>query len=212
MMTPRQKYYQNTSQTLMKEFKKRRIEAYYCDTKESAKDKVLELVKEGSTISWGGSMTLHDINLFNTLKDGDYTLLDRSLAKSPEEVDRIYHEALAADYYLMSSNAITLDGKLVNIDGNGNRIAALIYGPRNVIVVAGMNKVVLDEDAALKRIRNEASPINTVRLNKNTPCSHTGKCADCLSDDCICCQALITRMSRVPNRIKVILVGEELGY
>lgn len=211
-MTPRKKYYENTSKTLIKQFSKRRIEAYYCETKELAKNKALSLMKEGSIISWGGSMTLHEIDLFSSLKAGDYTLLDRSLAKDASQVDKIYHEALNADYYLTSSNAITLDGKLVNIDGNGNRIAALIYGPREVIVIAGMNKVVLDEDAALKRIRNEASPINTVRLDKNTPCSHTGKCADCLSDDCICCQTLITRMSRVPNRIKVILVGEELGY
>ncbi|MCT4688108.1 lactate utilization protein [Vallitalea sp.] len=211
-MTPRKKYYENTSKNLIKQFQKRRIEAYYCENKELAKDKILELIKDGSSVSWGGSMTLHEINLFDSLKNGNYNLLDRSTANNNEEVSEIYHLALSADYYLMSSNAITLDGKLVNIDGNGNRLAALIYGPSNVIVVAGMNKVVLDEESALNRVRNEASPINTVRLNKNTPCSITGKCSDCLSDDCICCQTVITRMSRVPNRIKVILVGEELGY
>ncbi|QUH31254.1 lactate utilization protein [Vallitalea guaymasensis] len=211
-MTPRKKYYENTSKNLIKQFQKRRIEAYYCENKELAKDKILELLKDGSTVSWGGSMTLQEIDLFDSLKNGNYNLLDRSTAKNNEEAAEIYHQALSADYYLMSSNAITLDGKLVNIDGNGNRLAALIYGPDNVIVVAGMNKVVLDEESALKRVRNEASPINTVRLNKNTPCSITGKCSDCLSDDCICCQTVITRMSRVPNRIKVILIGEELGY
>jgi L-lactate utilization protein LutB len=211
-MTPRKEYYENTSKTLIKQFEKRRIEAYYCDDKEQAKRKILELIADGSTVSWGGAMTLREIDLFDSLKNGNYNLLDRSTASTSEEVAEIYHKALSSDYYLMSSNAITLDGKLVNIDGNGNRVDALIYGPRNVIVVAGMNKVVLDEDAALKRVRNEASPINTVRLNMKTPCSITGKCADCLSDDCICCQTVITRMSRVPNRIKVILVGEELGY
>lgn len=211
-MTPRQKYYENTSKTLIKAFEKRSIEAHYCSTSAGAKEMVLSLMKEGSTVSWGGSMTLHDMSLFEALEKGDYKLLDRSKAKDPGEADMIYHQALSADYYLMSSNAITLDGKLVNIDGNGNRLAALIYGPTHVIVVAGMNKVVLDEEAALKRVRNEASPINTVRLNKNTPCAHTGTCADCLSDDCICCQTVITRKSRVPGRIKVILVGESLGY
>lgn len=211
-MTPRKKYYENTSKTLIKAFKKRRIEATYCETIGQAKEQILSMLTDDSTISWGGAMTLHEMELIDNLKQGNYTLLDRSLAKSPEEVSKIYHDALSADYYLMSSNAITLDGKLVNIDGNGNRVAALIYGPREVIVVAGMNKVVLDEEAALKRVRNEASPINTVRLNKNTPCAHTGQCADCLSDDCICCQTVITRMSREPGRIKVILVGEELGY
>lgn len=211
-MTPRKKYYENTSKTLIKAFEKRRIEAHYCETTAEAKKKILSMIQEGTTVSWGGSMTLHEIELFEALEAGDYTLLDRSQAMSPEEADLIYHKALSADYYLTSSNAITLDGKLVNIDGNGNRLAALIYGPRQVIVVAGMNKVVVDEDAALKRVRHEASPINTVRLNKNTPCAHTGTCADCLSDDCICCQTVITRMSRVPGRIKVILIGESLGY
>lgn len=112
----------------------------------------------------------------------------------------------------MSSNAITLGGKLVNIDGNGNRIAALIYGPKNVIVVAGMNKVTTDEESAMKRIRNYASPVNALRLSQNTPCAATGECHDCLSDACICCQVLVTRKSRTKNRIKVILVGEELSY
>ncbi|GKX29500.1 hypothetical protein SH1V18_19800 [Vallitalea longa] len=211
-MLPRKKYYENTANTLIKQFNKRNIEAHYFEDINSAKEKILDIIEDGSTVSWGGSMTLEEINLIDDLKQGDYNLLDRSTVKSRKEVKEIYDKAMSCDYFLMSSNAITLDGKLVNIDGTGNRIAALIYGPKNVIIVAGMNKVVLDEDTAFKRVRNEAAPINAVRLNRNTPCSHTGKCADCLSDDCICCQMLVTRKSLIPNRIKVILIGEELGY
>ena len=117
-----------------------------------------------------------------------------------------------ADYFLMSTNAITMDGELVNIDGRSNRVSCLCWGPQNVIIIAGMNKVALDVESALKRVRNFAAPPNAVRLNKNTPCAQTGKCADCYSPDCICSQIVITRRSSTPNRIKVILVGEELGY
>lgn len=112
----------------------------------------------------------------------------------------------------MSTNAITMDGELVNIDGSGNRVAALIFGPEEVIIVAGMNKVTADVPGAYKRVKNIASPPNCVRLNKNTPCAMTGQCGSCLGDDCICSQTVITRRSGIPGRIKVILVGEELGY
>ena len=160
----------------------------------------------------GGSMTLKQIGLLDKLREKDLKLLDRDTAKTDDEKRKIQHEAFNCDYYLMSSNAITEDGKLVNIDGNGNRIAALIYGPANVIVIAGMNKVTADEDSAIKRIRTYAAPMNAIRLNKNTPCTRTGSCQDCLSDDCICSQILVTRKSNYKKRIKVILVGEELGF
>ncbi|NLK20526.1 MAG: lactate utilization protein [Epulopiscium sp.] len=216
-MTPKQEFYKLTAKKVLLGFEKRQIEGYYCENYSDAVKKALSLMDKDSSISWGGSETLKEIGLLEALKDGEnsihnYTLLDRDLAKSPKEVEDIYHKALSCDYYLMSSNAITLDGKLVNIDGNGNRIAALIYGPKNVIVIAGMNKIAPDLDAALTRVRSFASPINSIRLNKGTPCSSKGNCHNCLSPDSICCQILVTRMSRNPNRIKVILVGEELGY
>lgn len=211
-MTPKQISYEHTANTLIKAFNKRRMEAYYCATSKEAREKVLELIEDNSSISWGGSMTLSDIELFDELEKGNYTLYDRSIPKTPEELKELYHKALNVDYYLMSSNAITLDGKLVNIDGRGNRIAALIYGPKNVIVVAGMNKVVRDETAALQRIGDQASPPNAIRLNRNTPCAKTGQCHDCLSEDSMCAQILTTRFSNPTNRIKIILVGEELGY
>jgi L-lactate utilization protein LutB len=212
-MTPKQQYYNNVANTVIKHFSKRKIEGYYCPTSKDAVEKIIEIIQEGSTVAWGGSMTLNEIGLFDELDNTNkYSLIDKRTAKSRDEAEKLYHEAFNADYYLMSSNAITLDGELINIDGNGNRVAALIYGPKNVIVVAGINKIVTDEDTGIKRVRNMSAPPNTSRLNLTTPCVQTGKCHDCLSDECICCQTVITRMSRKPNRIKVILVGEELGY
>ena len=130
----------------------------------------------------------------------------------PTEKDALYSKVAVCDYYFMSTNAITTDGLLVNIDGTGNRVASLIHGPKNVIIITGMNKVCPDLDSAYKRVKLSAAPPNTVRLDKKTPCAVTGKCADCLSPDCICTHTVITRRSNIPGRIKILLVGEELGY
>ena len=158
-------------------------------------------------------MTLEDTGMLTALRhDPGITLLDRAQAKTPEETKKIYHDALSSDFYFMSTNAITKDGELVNIDGTGNRVAALIYGPEHVIVMAGMNKVAANVDEALSRVHGTATPMNCKRLGKNTPCSATGVCSDCLSPDCICNQVVITRRSGIEGRIKVILIGEELGY
>ena len=158
-------------------------------------------------------MTLSESGMMKALQDrDDLTLLERSKAKSPDEVTEIYHKSLSADYYFMSSNAISVTGELVNIDGTGNRLAALIYGPSNVIILAGMNKVMPTVEAALSRVKNTASPINAIRLSRNTPCAVTGICSECQSPDCICAQTVITRRSNQAGRIKVILIGEELGY
>jgi hypothetical protein len=211
-MNPVEEYYQTRAENVIAEFEKRNIAGYYCASQQEAVAKALDLAEDDSSVAWGGSMTIRDIGLLEQLKENYYEVFDRATAESEAELNKLYHQALGADYYFMSSNAITLDGKLVNIDGRGNRIAALIYGPQNVIVIAGMNKVVADEAAAEKRVRNHAAAINAIRLDQDTPCAKTGECHDCLVDDCICCQKLITRNSRQPGRIKVILVGEELGY
>jgi len=206
------KYYQVSAEKLIKNFEDRNIEGYYCSTAKEAVEKALKLIEEDSSVSWGGSKTLQQIGLLEKLKESNLELLDRDSAKDPQEKREIQYNSFNCDYYLMSSNAITQDGKLVNIDGNGNRIAALIYGPRNVIIIAGMNKVTKDEDSAMKRVRNYAAPTNAIRLEQATPCTKTGNCHQCLVEDCICCQLLVTRKSSHDNRIKVILVGEELGY
>ena len=211
-MSIKKEYYKNLANTVLKGFEKRFIEGHYCETIEEAKTLALSLVPENSTASFGGSVTLAETGVLEALRAReDVTLYDRDKANGPEEVKKIMHDALSCDYYFMSSNAITTSGELVNIDGNGNRVAALIYGPENVIIIAGMNKIVKDVEEGISRTRNTASPQNCIRLKKNTPCAANGVCGNCLADT-ICDQIVVTRASRVPNRIKVILVGEELGF
>ena len=211
-LLPKQKNYENVANTIIKNLSKRQIEGYYCPDKESAMQKALELIPMGASIGWGGSMTLIETGLMDAIKNRDYKIIDRDSAKNLDEQRRIYGEICCSDFFIMGTNAITLDGELINIDGRGNRLAFLCYGPQNVIILAGMNKVVSDVKSGFKRARDIASPPNAVRLNKKTPCYATGKCEDCYSPDCICGQFVITRRSGVPNRIKVILIGEELGY
>ena len=211
-MSPKQKYYENAAATVIKNLERRRMEGFYCATKEEAVSKIMEIMEKGKSVAWGGSMSLNECGIMSAIQNGDYEIINREEAKTKEEQKEVYGKICGCDYFLMSTNAITLDGKLVNVDGRGNRVSFLCFGPENVIIVAGMNKLVKDEKAAIDRVRNMAAPPNTVRLNKNTPCSVTGECADCLSADCICAQTVITRLSMLPNRIKVILVGEELGY
>jgi len=211
-MNIKKEYYKNLANTVMKGFQKRFIESYYCENAAEAKDLALSLVSENASVSFGGSVTLDETGVLEALRNRrDITLYDRATATTPEENKKIMHEALSCDFYFMSSNAITVDGELVNIDGNGNRVASLIYGPENVIILAGMNKIVKTVEEGISRTRNTASPQNCIRLNKNTPCAANGVCGNCLADT-ICDQIVITRASRVPQRIKVILIGEELGF
>lgn len=191
--------------------KSRLFDAWYVETKEEALKKVLELIPEGDSVSWGGSYSMAQIGVFEALKKGNYKLIDRDTAKTPEERNKLMHDALSCGTFLMSSNAITQDGQLFNIDGMANRVAALCFGPRNVIIVAGMNKVVKDMDAAYSRVRNFAAPVNSQRFDIETPCKLTGECADCKSPSGICNQFVTTRMCKPQGRIKVILVGETLG-
>ncbi|MCI9657054.1 MAG: lactate utilization protein [Lachnospiraceae bacterium] len=203
---------QNTAATLISRFAKRNIDAFFCETSQEAVQKALELMPEGSVISWGGSMSIAECGLMDALKERRHTLIDRSLAATPQEKKELYAKTVMADYYLMSSNAITMNGELVNIDGFGNRVACLCAGPEHVLILAGMNKVVLDVPSAIARIRTKAAPPNTTRLHKDTPCARTGVCQSCFSLDCICSQIVVTRRSGIPGRIKVILVNEELGF
>lgn len=212
-MNPRQTHYETLAKTIITNLKKRRMEGFYCATVEDAEKKAFSYLTPECTVSFGGSMTLEDMGMLTALRhDPNIRLIDRATAKTPEDTKKIFHDALSADFYFMSTNAITVNGELVNIDGNGNRVAALIYGPENVIVMVGMNKVTATVEEALSRIHNTATPMNCHRLGKNTPCTVTGVCADCLSPDCICNQIVVTRRSGIEGRIKVILIGEELGY
>ena len=211
-MSPKEIANQNLANTMIKNMAKKNLEGYYCATSAEAVEKALSLMPEGSSVTWGGSMTLTECGLMDALKTANYEIIDRDTAKTPEEARVMYARQVMADYYLMSTNAITINGELVNIDGRANRVSCLCWGPQNVIVIAGMNKVCSDVESAIQRVRDMAAPPNCVRLSKNTPCAQTGKCGDCYSQESICSQFLVTRRSSTPNRIKVILVGEELGY
>lgn len=211
-MINKAKSYENASNTIIANLKRRQMEGYYCATKEEAMDKILSLMPEGSSIGWGGSMTLGQIGFYDAVKSRNYDVIDRYAAKTMEEQKAVNAKLVNADFFFMSTNAITMDGQLVNIDGRGSRLAYLCCGPDNVIVVAGMNKVVEDVDSGIKRVHTMAAPPNAVRLSRRTPCATTGQCGNCLSPDCICAQTVITRFSTIPGRIKVVLVGEELGF
>lgn len=200
------------AQSIISSLNKRNMQGYYCKTKADCRELVLSMIKEGASVTWGGSESIKECGITGELLNSEkYNVIDRA-QYSPENMKAYYKEAFCADYYLMSTNAITLDGELMNIDGNGNRVASLIFGPEKVILVVGMNKVVSQLEDAYDRIRNIASPPNTIRLSKNTPCAKLGKCGDCMCDDCICNQIVITRRSRESDRIHVVLVGEDLGF
>lgn len=211
-MNPKQQTYEILAGSIIKNFKKRGIEGYYCPTSTQAISLAMGLMKEGSSVAYGGSETLKETGMMDTLLQSSHHVILREDAVTAEEKKEIAKQTIVADYFFMSSNAITLDGELVNIDGIGTRVCYLIYGPEQVIILAGMNKIVTDVDSGIKRVKNIAAPPNGVRLNTQTPCSFTGHCGDCLSPGCMCCEYVITRKSRIPDRIKVILIGEELGY
>ena len=197
------------AQKVIKGLQSRNMTGYYVQTKEEALKLALSLIPEGSTVTMGGGMSVHEIGLVDALKSGNYNYIDREAA---EDRRAAMLQAYDADFFLASSNAITDDGVLVNIDGNANRVSAIAYGPKKVLMIVGMNKVCSDVDSAMKRARNVAAPINNQRFNGNNPCTKTGACANCKSPDTICCQFLVTRYSRHQDRIHVILVNEALGF
>ncbi len=209
----KKQFYRNQAATIIKKLNARKMEGYYCDTTEEANQKALELIGSGCrTVAYGGSMTIDQMKLKDRITEAGHNLIIREdFDASPEEQKKLKALTVTADTFLTSTNAITLDGQLVNIDARGNRVSFLIYGPDQVIVIAGMNKVVKSVEEGIDRTRNFAAPPNTIRLGSDTPCAKTGICGNCIADS-ICCQFVVTRTSRIPQRIKVILVGEELGF
>ncbi|MCR4793020.1 MAG: lactate utilization protein [Lachnospiraceae bacterium] len=189
--------------------KSRNMTGYYVENKEDALKKALELIGEGSSVTMGGCMSAREIGLVDALKSGNYNFIDRD---AYEDKRAAMLAAYDADVFISSANAMTEDGILINIDGNSNRVSAIAQGPKKVVFIVGMNKVCADVDSAMKRARNTAAPINAQRFNLSTPCSKTGSCMNCKSPDTICCQILITRFSKHPGRIHVILVNDDLGF
>ncbi|MBE6015368.1 MAG: lactate utilization protein [Lachnospiraceae bacterium] len=194
---------------VIKGLESRNMKGYYAANKEEALKIALDIIPKKATITMGGSVSVSEIGLRDALTEGDYDF-------RPRETFKDEHEAAVfgytADFFLGSTNAMTSDGILVNIDGNSNRVSAYAYGPSKVLLIVGVNKICGDLDSAMKRARNDAATINAQRFGLNTPCSKTGKCADCKSPDTICCQFLTTRYSRHADRYHVIIVNENLGF
>ena len=186
----------------------RRMCGYYAKDREEALALALSLIPEGSSVSMGGSMSVREIGLRDALIQGNYRFIDR------DSMDRrdAYRLTFDADFFLSGANAITDDGVIVNIDGNGNRLSAIAYGPKKILFIVGMNKVCPDVESAVKRARSVAAPTNVQRFDRNTPCRTLGTCINCKSPDCLCSEMLITRFGFTEGRFHVILVGEPLGY
>ena len=197
------------AQKVIKGLESRNMTGWYAESREAALEQALALIPEGSSVTMGGAMSAHEIGLVAALKAGDYNFIDRD---AYEDKRAAMLAAYDADFFLVSANAITQDGVMVNIDGNANRVSAIAQGPKKVVFIVGMNKVCDDIDGAMKRARNVAAPINAQRFGLSTPCARTGACMNCKSPDTICCQFLITRFSRHKDRIHVILVNGNLGF
>ncbi len=194
---------------VIKGLESRNMSGYYASDKEEALKKALEIIPEGSTVTMGGAMSVHEIGLSDALKNGNYNFIDRD---KYEDKRAAMLAAYDADVFLSSANAMTEDGVLINVDGNSNRVSAIAQGPKKVVFIVGINKICPDADSAMKRARNVAAPINAQRFGLSTPCTKTGSCMDCKSPDTICCQILITRFSHHKGRIHVILVNDNLGF
>lgn len=212
MSTPKELYYEKRGSVLVKNLRSRHFEAYYCKDKQTALQKAMELIPVGASVGWGGVMSAVEIGLLDAVRSGDYRSLDRESCETQEERDEMEIACLTADVFITGANGLSLDGQMVSIDGRGNRVAAIVYGPKKVLVIAGMNKVSDTIESALQRARTVAAPINMQRFMKDTPCAVTGVCGDCKSVDCICNQILVTRHCRPVDRICFILVGEDLGF
>ena len=194
--------------TIIKKLEQRNMKGYYCEDVEAARRQVLSIIRKEEVVSWGGSATLDQIGIKKELSN----VIDATTAP-PERAYEERRRTLTADVYLTSTNAVTMDGELVNIDGVGNRVAAMCFGPNKVIVVAGANKIAENEEAAIARIKTDACPPNCIRLGKQTPCALTGKCGQCLTPgQTICSYTVTTRFNSIPDRVHVILVNEVLGY
>ncbi len=212
-MSAKQDAFAVTAKTIIKNLATRNMEGFYCENSEELVKTIMPMLEKGSSIAWGGSESFKDSGMLAALEaDGGFELIDRMKAQTPQERREVFGKTAMCDNFFMSTNAITTKGELVNIDGNGNRVAALIHGPQHVFIIVGWNKIVKTVEDGINRTRACACPPNAVRLGKTMPCAKTGVCGECYQDDCFCNQIVITRRSGHTGRIKVFLVGEELGF
>jgi len=211
-MSVKAKFYEARCQKAVKALIKNGFDAIYVPTKEEAVKKALELVPPNATVGVGGSVTIRELGIVDELLKRGHVIFDHYLPNSPEEKDRMRKCQLTCDVFFSSTNALTLDGKLVNIDGTGNRVAAMIFGPGRVVLIVGANKITDDLEQAMLRAKQVASPMNAMRLNIKTPCATTGYCSDCASEERICRVTTIIEYKPYLTDFTVIVVGEELGY
>lgn len=206
-------YIEKQVERTIKNLNSRNMEGYYVNTREQLFQKIKEFIVEGSTIGVGDSMTLFETKIIDFLRDGSFNFLDKYEEKlTKDEKREIYIKNFSADTFISSTNAITENGELYNIDGNGSRVAPMLYGPKQVIIVAGINKIVKNLEEAEMRVRQYAAPIDAKRLNKDTPCAKLGYCIDCKSPNRIYNDFVVIKGQFIKGRIKVIIVGENLGF
>lgn len=206
-------YHEARAKTTMAALGKKNMSAVFVPDGAAATKAVLEMITPGATVGLGGSLTVKQIGLLEALRSGKYTLYDQyAKGLSPEKSMQMRRKGLLADYFVTGTNAVTMDGRLVNLDGAGNRVAGLTFGPQKVVVVVGRNKIVGDVDQALERIWNQAAPLNAKRLSRKVPCTTSGQCEDCSSPERICNHLLITERQMAKGRLTVIIVDEDLGF
>jgi L-lactate utilization protein LutB len=209
----RKSYWQTKIESVKRALERNGITAIAVETASEARERALALVKKGATVGLGGSRTVAEIGLLDALRKADVKLLDQyDPALTKEAAAAARKAGTQAEYFVAGTNAVTEDGKLVNIDGMGNRLAAFAYGPDRVIIIVGRNKIVGDVEAAVRRVKNVAAPMNARRFGAGTPCAKTAECSDCASPERICNLTLIIEKQRVPGRMTVIVVNEELGF
>lgn len=213
MSIPKQWWQSKQIERTLAALEKNNMTPYYVESSADARALVTSLLEEGAKVTVGGSMTLFETGIIDLLKTGPYSYGDRyAEGNTPETIGQIYRDAFSADAYLTSTNALTEDGELYNVDGTGNRVAAMLFGPKKVIVVCGINKIVLDLYHAIMRTKKVAAPMNAKRLSRNTPCVERGYCTECNSPERICNEYVTIGRQGQKGRIHVIIVGEDLGY
>ncbi|MCQ2069921.1 MAG: lactate utilization protein [archaeon] len=212
-LNAKKKHYKVLAEVLTKALESRQYEVHFCDDRQSAMEKVLALIPAESSIAWGGSITLGQIGVIDELKKGPYTVLDTADGKTPEEREEIMRKAFSVDYYLTSFNGVAIDGTIFNVDGNGNRVAAITFGPRHVIAVVGMNKVCMTQEVALARAETLSAQINACRFGyEDTLFTDDDVTQDNLNPKSMCNFIEQMTFCRTPGRVKIILVAEDLGF
>lgn len=208
-----QHIYEEKIRTLIRNLEKNNMKGTYLKSSQELLAYLDDMISDGSKVAVGGSQTLFELNLIEYIRNRNVEFFDRYReGLTPEEKKEVYRKSFSADYYFSSSNAVTLDGHLYNVDHFGNRVAALLYGPDKVLVIIGINKIVSSLEDAISRVRSVAAPANNVRLNRDTPCVKTGECVDCKVLDRICSEYTLIKRQGVKDRIEVIILPFSLGY